>query len=184
MNYLSMAAGNPGTGGYAFSYADSSSTVCLDGCPASPAVCSGTGTALCGHGSLPANPAPYPVYGGIGINLNQALATSAASPPNVPMAVTGTGITYALSSLPTNGVRLAIDDGATSAGPGTAYCAVLTAASGTVPWASFNTKCYDVPPDGTALTGPPQTASQIEFQMVPIPAAAVVDDFCVTAVSF
>jgi hypothetical protein len=51
-----------------------------------------------------------------------------------------------------------------------------------VPWASFNTKCYDTPPDGVALTAAP-SSTHVEFQ---VPSAAAVEawDFCVTALSF
>src|SRR5450432_2283269 len=77
MNFLAAPA-NPGTGVYAFSYQDTvGSIVCLDGCPASGAVCTTAPATslLCTHGDLLANPAPYSAFGGgIGFNLNQAMA--------------------------------------------------------------------------------------------------------------
>jgi hypothetical protein len=184
--YLSTAAGNPGMGGYAFAYEDmegappTGSEVCMEGCsqsaPAVTIACS-TSTALCGHGVLGESVATnmYAAFGGgVGFNLNQPMASTTAA---MPFATTGSGIAYTLSSLPTSGVRVQIDHG------GVTYCAPATAASGTVAWASFNTKCYDAPPDGVALTGAPADATQIEFQMVST-ATSVTDDFCVTAVSF
>jgi hypothetical protein len=189
MNYLTKANGNPGTGGYAFAYDDTlGSIVCLDGCPNVDSTllpCSGAGTFLCGHGALAANSATstpaYAIYGGgIGFGLNQAMATAAGSPASAPFAATGSGITYSVSSLPANGLRLAIDHG----GPTVQYCAALTATTGTVPWAMFNTKCYDPTPDGLALTGPPSDATQIEFQMPSVTAATSTADICVIAVSF
>jgi hypothetical protein len=189
MNYLTNAAGNPGTGGYAFAYDDTlGSIVCLDGCPNVDSTllpCSGSGTLLCGHGTLAENSAtstpPYSIYGGgIGFALNQPMGTSAASPVQAPFAATGSGISYTVSSLPTNGLRLAIDHG----GATIQYCATLLTASGTVPWASFNTMCYDTPPDGVALTAAPSDAHQIEFQMPTVTTATATADVCIMAVSF
>ena len=183
MNYLAAPA-NPGTGGYAFAYQDTSgSDVCLDGCPASGATCTvaPATSMLCTHGILAANPtAPYAAYGGgIGFNLNQALATSATATVAMAFVTTGSGISYTVTSVPANGLRVQIDHG------GVTYCAPAspTALTATVAWTSFNTKCYDAPPDGVALTAAPADATQIEFQMVTV-ATAGTGDFCVTAVSF
>jgi hypothetical protein len=179
MNYLASPA-NPGTGGYAFSYQDTvGSIVCLDGCPASGAVCTTAPATslLCTHGNLLANPAPYSAFGGgIGFNLNQAMATSATPTTAMPFVTTGSGISYTVTNVPANGLRLQIDHG------GMTYCANVTTASGTIPWASLELTCYDTPP-GAALTGPPGDATQIEFQMVTT-ATAGTGDFCVTAVGF
>jgi hypothetical protein len=112
---------------------------------------------------------------GIGASLNQAMATSVASPPVGQYAVTGSGISYSLSDLPAQGMRLAVDEG------GTDYCAPLMSASGTVKWASFNTKCWNN--SGMALAGAPKAATYIHFQVTAATAAAPFD-FCVTAVSF
>jgi hypothetical protein len=181
MNFLA-APSNPGTGGYAFSYQDTvGSIVCLDGCPASGAVCSTAPATseLCTHGNLLANPAPYSAFGGgIGFNLNQAMATSATGTTAMPFVTTGSGISYVVSSIPPNGLRLQIDHG----GSTNTYCANVTAPSGTIPWSGFALTCYNTPP-GAALTGPPDDATQIEFQMVTT-ATAGTGDFCVTSVSF
>jgi hypothetical protein len=153
-------------GGYAFAYSDGTSTACI------------AEAALCALGSTSIS-SPT-VYGaGIGFNLNQAMATGATSPPLRPFAATGAGLSYRLSNLPSQGVRLAIGnfDGTS----GTDYCAVLSASSGTVAWGQFNSKCWD--DSGTFLVGPPVDATHIAFQ---IPAAAAVTpfDFCVDSVAF
>jgi hypothetical protein len=168
-------------GGYAFAYQDTvSSAVCLEGCPPSSpgalAPSCGTGTALCGHGDLGMDLATngFAAYGGgIGFNLNQPLGTATAQ----TFAAMGSGIAYTVTSVPLTGLRINIDHG------GVTYCATATTASATLPWASFNTQCYNTPADGIALTGAPLDATQIEFAMVAV-AASVSDDFCVTAVSF
>jgi hypothetical protein len=166
------AATTIGMGGYAYSFSDA--TV---GGPSSACVES---TALCGMGSSgPTNTtavgtvAAYAYYGGgIGVNLNQAMGAGTTIGTFTP---TGTGVTYALTSLPA-GARLIIDNA------GVDYCAMLTSASGTVPWASFNSMCYATPiPAADALTGAP-TATHVEVQ-VAAGMTAVAWDFCVTALS-
>jgi hypothetical protein len=112
---------------------------------------------------------------GIGVSLNQPMAMSAVSPPVGPYAVTGSGITYALSNLPVQGMRLAIDEG------GVDYCAPVSAASGTVKWASFNSKCWDN--SGLTLAGAPKAATYVHFQVTAATAVAPFN-FCVTSVSF
>jgi hypothetical protein len=151
-----------GMGGYAFSYADGVSTACIDT------------TAMCTTGQTGVQ--SMTVYGaGIGFNLNQAMATTSTSPPINPFTATGVGISYSISSLPSQGARLAIGDGTTD------YCAALPGKSGTIPWATFNTKCWDN--TGTALSGPPTNPVHIEFQ-VPATAAATPFSFCVDSVAF
>jgi hypothetical protein len=160
-----LAASVIGDGGYAYAYADRmGSSACIDT------------TAFCGAGTTAIATPTGTVWGaGIGVSLNQAMATSAASPPVGQYAVTGSGISYSLSDLPMQGMRLAIDEG------GQDYCAPLTTASGTIAWASFNTKCWDH--SGVALAGAPKTATYVHFQVTAATAMAAFD-FCVTAVSF
>jgi|HubBroStandDraft_6_1064221.scaffolds.fasta_scaffold04320_9 hypothetical protein len=162
-NYL--AGSVIGDGGYAYAYDDGlGSTACLDA------------TALCGTGKTAVTNASGSIWGaGIGFNLNQAVATGTASPAVGSYAATGTGITYALSNLPAQGMRIVIDDG------GTDYCAQIGAASGTVYWTEFNTKCWDG--TGTSLTGAPATATHILFQ-VTADAAATAFNLCVTSLAF
>jgi len=162
-NYL--AASVIGHGGYAYAYDDGmGSTACLDA------------TALCATGTTAVTNASGSIWGsGLGFNLNQAVATGATSPPVDTYAATGTGISYVLSNLPPQGMRIAIDNG------GADYCVPIASASGNVSWASFNTKCWDN--SGTYLTGAPATATHIEFQIT-ADAAATPFNLCVKSVAF
>ncbi len=151
-------------GGYAYAYSDGmGSTACVDA------------TALCGTGTTGVANSAGTIWGaGIGFNVNQAVATGPASPPLNSYAATGVGIAYALDALPAQGMRIIVDSG------GTDYCAPIAAASGTVVWGTFNTKCWD--DSGTFLSGPP-TATHIQFQ-VTADAASTPFDVCVTSVGF
>lgn len=164
--YFGVPPNSFGMGGYTFSFADAlpmGSTACVDT------------TALCGVGSAGVANATNTIYGGgIGVSLNQAMATGAASPPILTLTTTGAGIAYALSNLPV-GTRLSIDNA------GKDYCAPLTAASGTVAWAGFNSTCW-TPATGVALSGPP-AATQVKFQ-VSAGTTATPFNFCVTSLKF
>jgi hypothetical protein len=162
-NYL--AGSVIGDGGYAFAYADGmGSTACIDA------------TALCGTGTTATANSTGTIWGaGIGFNLHQAVATGSASPAINTYAATGTGIAYALTNLPAQGMRIVIDDG------GSDYCVPIAAASGMVSWSAFNTKCWDN--SGTFLAGAPATATHIEFQ-VTSDAATTPFNVCVTSVAF
>jgi hypothetical protein len=153
-----------GDGGYAYSYSDAAkggtSTVCLDT------------LALCGAGTTGAMSTA--TWGaGIGVNLNQAMGMS---PPIQNYAVTGSGISYTLSNLPSQGASLIVDNG------GMDYCTELSSATGTAKWADFNLTCWAPTPAGD-LSGAPTTATHVNFQ-VNAAAAAAPFDFCVTAASF
>jgi hypothetical protein len=91
-------------------------------------------------------------------------------------AATGSGISYTLSNLPSQGARIIIDSG------GTDYCAALASASGTAKWSDFNTTCWQPTPSG-ALSGAPTTATHVNVQVNAATAPAAFD-FCVTALSF
>jgi hypothetical protein len=162
-NYLSGSV--IGDGGYAYAYDDKMGSVaCLDS------------TAYCGAGTTAVATANGTVWGaGIGASLNQAMAMNMQSPPIDPYAVTGSGVSYQLDNFPSQGMRLIIDQ------MGVDYCAPLSAASGTIKWASFNTKCWDG--SGTTLAGAPQIATHLQFQ-VTANAAITPFSFCVTGVSF
>ncbi len=156
-----------GDGGYAYAYSDAAkggtSSACVDE------------LALCGAGMTGAMSAA--TWGaGIGVNLNQGMSTSSTSPPIAMFAATGSGISYTLTNLPSQGARIIIDNG------GMDYCAPLSAAMGEVKWADFNLTCWAPTPAGD-LSGAPSTATHINFQ-VDAAAAAAPFDFCVTAVSF
>ena len=120
---------------------------------------------LCVAGTTGAwNPPAGTVWGvGFGVNL---------SPFSTPVQLSGTGVTVALTGLPA-GVGMTVG----VAG----YCAVITAATQTIPWTSFNTQCWD-PAKGVALTGPPNS-SNFQFQASSRTTAGSFD-FCVTALSF
>ena len=155
--------GTPAVTGALFSYGDTGpmTTACL------------APTTACMAGTLtPANPPTYSYYGaGIGINLGPAVGTAMPT----PVQLGGTGISITLSNLPAGGARLQVNVG------GTAYCAAITTATATIPWASFNTKCYDTPPDGTALTGAPATPN-VQVAL-PSGAAELTYDFCITSLT-
>jgi hypothetical protein len=133
-------------------------------------------TAFCGAGSTAVADPMGTIWGaGLGANLNQAMATSSTSPPVGTYSVTGSGIAYTITNLPTQGMRLIIDNS------GTDYCAPLSAASGTVKWASFNSKCWDG--SGTSLMAAPTAATHVQFQVTAGTATSPFN-FCVSAVSF
>jgi hypothetical protein len=159
-----MSSSVIGDGGYAYSYSDmGGSTACLDS------------TAFCGAGSTGVANGAVVWGAGIGVNLNQATATGPTSPPINAYAVTGSGVTYTLDGLPAQGMRIVIDNA------GTDYCAPLSGASGTVKWSSFNSKCWDN--SGMALSGAPQTATHVNFQ-VNAGSAAGSFNVCVKALAF
>ncbi len=161
-----LPAATLGMGGYAFAYADTGgSSACLDG------------NAFCVQGSLVAwNPPAYSDYGaGIGVNLNQAGRSTAPG----TFAATGSGITYALSALPPNPVRLIIDNA------GQDYCTNISATSGNAPWGSFYVQCYNLPAGdaGASLSAAPATATHVELQISTVVTPSVFD-FCITALGF
>ncbi len=178
LNGSYLASGVAGMGGYAYAYDDmqndagGTSTACLDQ------------TALCTSGMTGLTNTSGSHYGaGIGFNLNQAMSTGCASMPINPFTppAGSIGISYSLSNLPTGGARLAIGN-YVNATTGTDYCTTLTAASGVIPWAQFNSQCWVNTP-GDFLTGAPTNPIHIEFQL-PSAAATGTFDFCVTSVSF
>jgi hypothetical protein len=68
---------------------------------------------------------------------------------------------------------------------GSGYCAAMT--SGTaITFTSFNTKCYDTPADGTALTAADvANIDQIGVQVSSNATAAItVTKFCITGIAF
>jgi len=103
----------------------------------------------------------------VGFNLDKS-ATPAA------VQLSGTGMTYALSAMPAQGMRAQVSVG------GADYCVKLAAASGTVAWTDFNTACWDN--SGTKLTGAPNTP-HVGFQVTAATTAGDFD-FCVKSVSF
>ena len=111
---------------------------------------------------------------GIGINVSQASgsATVGAYTP------TGTGIAYSISSVPAN-LRIVLGTTGT-----TQYCSNVAAGAttGTVPWSSFVTDCWDTVPDGGTFSTADGLA-KVQFQ-VAAAAAPATYEFCVNSVSF
>ena len=142
--------------GYAFNYADALGTTITPGTSMTYASC-GTTCMLTAMGSvIIANAAnSYSTYAGIGFNLNQPSSGGAATPTIVPQ---GSGVTIGFTaSTGTDQLRAQITDGTTQ------YCYVITGTSPvTIPWSSFNTKCYDTTPDGTAYSKQPINALQLQ----------------------
>jgi hypothetical protein len=142
--------------GYTYIYADKGgSKVCI------------AADSLCGNGSTAIADAKGTIWGaGIGFNLDKSTTPAAVQ-------LAGTGMTYALSSLPSQGMRAQVSVS------GTDYCAKIASASGTVKWTDFNTACWDN--SGTSLTAAPSTP-HIGFQVTAGTTAATFD-FCVTKVT-
>ena len=150
--------------GFEFAFADQTdeSSICL-----SP-------NSLCAAGTTGAqNPPTYSVWGAsFGFNLSTATTATGT----VPVQLSGTGVTIALSSLPTGAdMRVLVTVGSTS------YCAVMTAVTQTLLWTSFNQTCW-APTVAGALMGAPD-ATNIQFQVSSGPTVGTFD-FCVTAISF
>jgi hypothetical protein len=149
--------------GYDFSFPDGKgSTICLDA------------NSLCAAGTTGAQDPPTYLVWGAGFGFNLSTATTATT--DVPVPLTGSGVTVSVSSLPTGAdLRVQVKVGAVS------YCALMTTATQTIPWSSFNTTCW-APATGTALTGAPSTPN-IQFQASSGKTAGTFD-FCVTSVAF
>ena len=114
-------------GGYAFAYSDTAvSTACID----SNALCT-TGTTV---------RADSHVY--VALRSRHRLQPQSGDghrrgqPPVNAFTATGVGLSYSLSAFPAEGCA---SRSATAGTTGADYCAILTAASGTVAWAKFNT---------------------------------------------
>jgi hypothetical protein len=159
-------------GGYTYAFSDAM------GMPAGTSTACVSAGAFCGVGTTGVQSAA--TWGaGIGLNLNQAMATSATSPPISAFQATGSGIAYALSGI-SAGVRVIIDN-SPNYPTVVDYCAPISGASGTIPWAMFNTKCWDN--SGTSLTAAPTMAHHVQFQVFATSAAGSFN-FCVTSLKF
>jgi hypothetical protein len=161
-----------GMGGYVSPYSDSppngtgSSVACTNG------------GAMCTGGTIGPQSASAPgtTYGaGVSIGLTGMSATAPA------IAATGTGITYALTNLPSGmTVQLQIDSA------GASYCFTLATMAATVPWAMFKS-CYAQTgaPAGQALTGAPTATTKIQFQVNSSPTTSGTPyNFCITSLAF
>jgi hypothetical protein len=94
-------------------------------------------------------------FAGLAFNLGQSNSGGSANKPVTP---TGSGLTFNYTASYPTGValRVRISDGTNT------WCA--TAVNGqAIPYATFNTKCYDTPPDGTAYAK--QAINSIQLQL-------------------
>ncbi len=128
-------------------------------------------TGICVTGSVPTNPSPYTSWGiNVGANatdpsgsgLGQAFSNVAISATGAP-----TGATF----------RYIVSVGTTD------YCAAATLGTA-VTLSTFNTMCYDSPPDGKAYTGTGSDITGVQLQIVPGTAAITVTSMCLTGITF
>jgi hypothetical protein len=93
-----------------------------------------------------------------------------------------TSVAITVTGTPTSGLRAMVHRKGDPVGSG--YCSPMT--SGTaIPFTSFNTKCYDTPPDGTALTAADVTIiDQVGVQVSSGTAAVTVTNLCITGITF
>ena len=133
------------------------------------------GGQLCAQGSVAAT-ADYSGIGYLGFNLNQQVGSSTYG----TYTPTGTGIDFDISNTGGSVLRLQIQaaDGATN--PNHHWCANITTASGTIPWATFNTQCWS-PATGVAYTG--QALTQLMLFVPGGNTAAVPYNFCINGLS-
>ena len=126
---------------------------------------------VCVTGSVPPNPTPYTSWGiNVGVSstdpagsgLGQAFAKVAIAATGAPA-----GATF----------RYIISVGTKD------YCAVATVGTA-VTLSTFNTLCYDSPPDGTAYAGTGSDITGVQLQVVPGTAAITVTNLCLTGITF
>jgi hypothetical protein len=137
-------------------------------------------SALCMSGSVPALSAVNPDYTdnwGVVIGV-----TSTASTPSGGLGQSFSSIAITVTGSPASGLRAMVhrkgDPDTTS------YCAAMT--SGTaIAFTSFNTKCYDTPPDGVALTAADvPNIDEIYVDVPSITTAITVTNLCITGIAF
>ena len=130
------------------------------------------GKQVCAMGTVGADPT-YMSGAEIGWNIAQAKATTAASPPVLAAAPGGTGLSLTLSGIVT-GFRAQIQDAA-----GTKrWCAQITSNMMQIPWASFNTMCWD-PTNALAAAYSPSTPIASIAVVIPASLTPTPFNFCV-----
>jgi hypothetical protein len=150
-----------GNSGYDYAYGDMGPVTVF---------CAGANAACLAGQTSPVNPPSYSYYG-IGIGINLAMGS-----PVPPVQLTGSGLTVKLSNVPPAGARVVLTVA------GVDYCAAITTNPITIPWANFNTKCYDTPPDGMALPFAPATP-HIEVQAVSNASVNMIN-FCIEQITW
>jgi hypothetical protein len=143
-------------------------------------------SALCMTGSVPALAATNPDYNdnwgvmlGVDATINR-LGTLGNFGQTLGQSFTSIAIT--VTGSPSSGLRAEVHR---SGDPnGTNYCAAMTSGKA-IPFTAFNTKCYDFPPDGVALTleDVPQI-DQIAVQVSSGYAPITVTNLCLTGITF
>jgi hypothetical protein len=142
--------------GYAYTYVDTYGSTASPASPTPGFSACGSPCSLTLTGNILAVTGANYSFEGLGFGLGQISGGTA----NAEVAPTGTGLTIAFTnttpaSLP---LRAQITDGTTT------WCYTVTGGSpATIPYASFNTKCYDSPPDGTAYAKNPINAIQLQI---------------------
>lgn len=119
-----------GYSGFAWTAADQASTISPADYSAVPA-----GGEFCAQGSVAASP-EYSGVAMIGFNLGQAEPDS----PNVAVLPQGTGVWVQVTQQTPAPLRVHIQDGADDS---RRWCADLPGEGGFIPWADFNTHCWD-----------------------------------------
>jgi hypothetical protein len=140
--------------------------------------------ALCISGTIPALPgspvqSDYDNNWGlqVGVNSSDPAGTAIGSP-----AASYTNITYNLIGAPLTGLRAELHR--TGDPDGTTYCAAMQSGKA-ITLTSFNTKSYDSPPDGVALTTADiPNLDKLGVQVSSTAAAITVTNLCLTSVQF
>jgi hypothetical protein len=113
----------------------------------------------------------------IGINIAQAPSTTVTG---TWTPATSTGLTYSITNPGLSPIRIQIQgpNGATDANQ--RWCYTTTALSGTIPWASFNTQCWQ---GGLGVAYSPTSPIAAVMVMVPGTTTAVVPfSFCIVSI--
>jgi hypothetical protein len=142
-----------------------SSTICL------------SGNTLCAAGTTNASKSTNTTINwGTAFDFN--LSPNSTDTDLVGVQLSGSGIFVTLSSLPT-GAQARVQ---VMVGNAAYYCAAMSASSQTLPWASFNTACWNN--SGTYLSGAPTAATSIAIVVSSEAGVAGSFDLCVTSLAF
>lgn len=159
--------GTGSAGGYAYYFGDTMSTSCVNS------------DSLCGSGNVVMADSAYKYYGsGFGISLDQTSGGGDAG----AYTSTASGLTWAVSgSAPSFQISVVAASGpcATAAG----CCYRPTGTSGTIPWGSFTTTCYN---PGEAGAGFAASAGllKINFQTSSNMTGAQTFNYCLTTLTY
>lgn len=110
-------------------------------------------------------------YAGVGFSLAQDQSSGSTTARVTP---TGKSLTVSFTGSTSAPLRVQLSDGSTN------WCCNITASPVTIPYGSFNTRCFDATPDGTAYAKQAITALQLT---VPGGAAAQPYNISLTSVT-